>query len=140
MYFDKNGNIKRKKTVYETNYDKLNRLVMNNINMFVESENYLKLQSSGFMDLVIECNERNIISLTHYYEQNGDLCPDPDMLIEIYPDRQMCEVLHYQDTYGYKQVYPNYPTKDRYYPAHKKDLNNFLRFWLNNLKQQGFYK
>ncbi len=139
MYIDKNGNIKRKKTVYETNYERLNSLTKG-IDQFVSKDNELKLQSSGFMDLIIECNSKNLISLTHYYKQNGDLCPDPDMLVEIYPDRQMCEVIHYQDTFGYKQVYPNYPTKDRYYPAHKKDLNNFLRFWLNNLKKQGFYK
>jgi hypothetical protein len=139
MYIDKNGNIKRKKTVYETNYERLNNLTKG-IDQFVSKDNELKLQSSGFMDLIVECNSKNLISLTHYYKQNGDLCPDPDMLIEIYPDRQMCEVISYQDTYGYKQVYPDYPSKNSYYPIHKKDLNNFLRFWLNNLKKQGFYK
>jgi hypothetical protein len=118
-------------------YEKLDKLT-GGIEKFASSNNYLKLQSSGFMDLIIECNTPNYISMSHYYKQNGDLCPDPDMEIKIIPEIKMAEAMTYEDSFGYKQVYIENGKK--YYPALKKDLNYFLNKWLSNLKEQKFYK
>jgi hypothetical protein len=76
--------------------------------------------------------------MSHYYKQNGDLCPDPDMEIKIIPEIKMAEAMTYEDSFGYKQVYIENGKK--YYPALKKDLNYFLNKWLSNLKEQKFYK
>jgi len=127
-----------KGNVYQWNYKKLDRLT-GGIKEFVSKpENYKKIKNEPFMDLVIECIGENIISLAHYYEQGGDLIPDPDMEIKVMPEFEAVEVLAYQDNFKYQKVY----TEDgkSYYPKLRKELNSFLNFWLNNLKKQGFYK
>lgn len=46
---------------------------------FRENEHYaVKIVSEGFMPLSIEKHDK-LVTVTHYYEQNGDLVPDPDM-------------------------------------------------------------
>ena len=128
---------KTRKNVYQVIYDKLDKLT-GGIEKFASTGNsHKKIVSEGFMDLIIECNTKNIISLTHYYKQNGDLCPDPDMTVKIIPSIKMAEALTYQDTYRYQEVYLD---DNKYYPQLKKELNTFLNKWLSNLKMQGFYK
>ncbi len=100
---------------YQWIYNKLNRLT-GNVKQFAEQPgNTLKLQSEGFMDLIIESLGDNIISLAHYYQQNGDSIPDPDMTVRIH-DHGMAEALTFQDS------------------------SQFLNFWLTNLEKQGFYR
>ncbi len=86
------------------------------------------------VDVLWRDQKKTTIALAHYYEQNGDLVPDPDMEIAIYPKMQMAEALSYQDTYGYRQVYPE-PGKVNL--KAKRDLNSFLNTWLSNIKAQG---
>lgn len=102
----------------------------------------LKLKSEGFMDLNIDVLARNddfvIIALSHYYKHDsGDMIPDPDMEVALYPKLKMAEALSYQDIFGYRQIYPNFPDKNRYHPKAKQELNGFLNTWLRNLKAQG---
>jgi hypothetical protein len=48
---------------------------------------YVKSQVSGFMDVNLDLLSRNheiiTVALSHYYEQNGDLVADPDMMVRI---------------------------------------------------------
>ena len=100
---------------------------------------YLKLKSGGFMDLNLDVlgadGESITIALSHYFVQNGDMIPDPDMEIRIYPEMRMAEALTYQDSFGYREVYPEPGRVD---PAAKQDLNTFLGYWMGNLLKQGF--
>lgn len=102
--------------------------------------NHKILKADGFMDLHVECIGKNHISLAHYYVQNGDLMADPEMEVRIVPETMMAEALTYSQASPpiYQQVY----TADgkRYYPRLRSDLNSFLRTWLKNLENQGFYK
>src|SRR4051812_3886346 len=48
----------------------------------------LRLQVPGFMPLVVEAagtgpRGGTLVSVAHYYEQNGDLMADPEVLFEI---------------------------------------------------------
>lgn len=107
---------------------------------------YLKLKSSAYMDLNIDylySEERSyVISIAHNYVQNGDLMADPDMEIQIYPAIKMVEALNitqhavgvHRSVYGYDEN----GKKISVDPAAKKDINEFLLFWLNNLVDQGF--
>lgn len=132
------------KTIYETNYKRLYPLISDMIN---SKKDYKKLKVDGFMDLVIEKIGNNEFSLCHYYEQNGDLMRDPEITIKVTHETKngnlvypaWCEALTYQqDNLGiYQEVYPE---PGKYIPYYKKELNKFLRIWLNNLKNQGFYK
>jgi uncharacterized protein YqiB (DUF1249 family) len=130
--------MKKINSVYDTIYRKLEKLGLIKEGKLTFEE-YLKLKSGGFMDLnidVLEVTHDSIkISLAHNYEQNGDLVPDPDMEIRIYPDSKMAEALTFQDSRSYTMVYPE-PNKIN--PKAKKELNHFLNFWLGNLIKQGF--
>ncbi len=46
---------------------------------------YVKISNGSYMPLVIEKHDSHIM-LTHYFEQNGDLVPDPDMEFQISED------------------------------------------------------
>ena len=117
--------------LYEQNY-KILEEILGDLTKLPE---YLKLKSSGFMDLNMDNLGNDRIALSHNYEQNGDLIPDPDMEIRILPELKAIEALSYQDTYGYQAVYPE-PGKVNI--RAKQKLNVFLSHWLKNLRDQGF--
>ncbi|MDD5384554.1 MAG: DUF1249 domain-containing protein [Gallionella sp.] len=96
---------------------------------------------AGFMNLNLDVHyrtpERIIIALSHYYRQYGDMIPDPDMVIAVYPLEEKAEALAYQDTWGSRSVYfDNGVTVDT---KTQRDLNSFLNQWLTNLIMQGHY-
>jgi len=63
---------------------------------------------------------------------------DPEMTVKVYPGRAVEALTYQQDNLGiYQEVYPE---PGKYVPYYKRELNSFLRIWLNNLKDQGFYK
>ncbi|MFN4254407.1 MAG: DUF1249 domain-containing protein [Saprospiraceae bacterium] len=124
------------KHVFEKIYEKINRLVPNLDK--IEPGEAVKLKADGFMDLHVDVlwrdADKTTIAMAHYFKQNGDMVPDPDMEIAIYPKLKMAEALSYQDTFGYRQVYPE---PGMVAPKAKQELNSFLNTWLNNLKVQG---
>jgi uncharacterized protein YqiB (DUF1249 family) len=122
------------KTIYERIFKRL-------IQLGIDPQNppeYAKSRSKGFMDLNLDLLYKTTdcmgIALAHYFEQHGDLVPDPDMQIRVYPATKMAEALTYQDQFGYREVYPQ-PGKVNI--AAKKDLNIFLNQWLKNCLEQG---
>jgi hypothetical protein len=107
---------------------------------------YRKSKSSPFMDLVVErvphhdCDlasqEGIAYSLTHYFESNGDLCKDPDMVVILFPEQESAVASTFEQSIPpiYQKVYsdegvPNAPLM--------QSLNNFLSLWLDNLLTQG---
>lgn len=111
----------------------------------LESGDYFKLKSEGYMDFNLEVLYHLqagvvAVALSHYYKQNGDMMADPDMVVLINQKNGTVEAISIQqDGYGgyYKEVYPNYPEMDKVDLTEKKDQNKFLTFWLNNIKEQG---
>lgn len=124
-------------------YEKLVKLGIIHQDGSLKFNECLKLKSGIFMDLNIDHlshkdDDRSIvISLAHNYVQDGDVMADPDMEIRIIPSMKMVEALTFQqDSTGtYQQVYLE---DGRFYPTLKKDLNDFLNYWLKNLIEQGF--
>lgn len=107
---------------------------------------YGKSMSEGYMDWNVEhqCDDVPhgkgfVLSLTHYYEQNGDLCSDPDMTVAVYPEQKAVEALSFQMAMPpiYQEVYP---APGKVAPALKRELNAFLTQWLDNLVIQGHGK
>ena len=123
-------------------------------------QNYAKLKSEGFMPLTIERLDEGIVtdagagqqvSLCHYYEQNGDLCRDPEMCFLVVDNRQQPkdhENLHIypyyyrQDNLGLEEssvtfsgnAIENCLKKWQY--AHTQFANS----WLQNIRNQGFLR
>ena len=66
-----------------------------------------KFSAPGFMDVCIEavdkCNLGAIISIAHYYEQQGDLMADPEMLFIRAEDGDYYPFYYRQDGLGIEQ-------------------------------------
>lgn len=138
MRFNKAG---EPRTDYHIIYDRLQPILE-----ALGDKDYVKLEVKGYMPLSVDklyCEKEGAIriSIAHNYMQNGDVCPDPDMEIRIYPDRKMAEAMTYQTIYKFQEVY--YTRDDgqvMVYPRLKRELNTFLKQWLLNLKRQDFFK
>jgi hypothetical protein len=136
-----------RKTIYETNYDRLIKLgIIAKYGSILIQQG--KSCRSGLMDCVVERiqpmdsasgNSGIALSLAHYFLQNGDRCKDPEMVIIVYPALKMAEALTFEQSLPpiYQVVFPE---PDKFYPQLKKELNGFLRLWLNNLIDQGHGK
>ena len=126
------------KTIYERIFDELNSLVGNLPAFLHGNVDHLKIERPGYMHLHIDRLTEGRIALAHNFIQNGDVMADPDMEIRIHEETRTAEALTFQqDSMGiYEVVYPQPGSVN--IPA-KKKLNEFLLYWLSNLKQQGFY-
>lgn len=117
------------------------------INLMPDLENLevgegMKSKSAGFMDLNLDILEPQNgflkIALSHYYKgRNGDLIPDPDMVIKIQPDIELASALTYQDTFIYNEVFIKLDGKTYHNEALQNQLNKFLNQWLCNCLIQG---
>jgi uncharacterized protein YqiB (DUF1249 family) len=124
----------KKMTVHQTLYCKLSVLIPT----LPEVPEYVKSQVPEFMDLNLDLLSRNderiTVALSHYYEQNGDLIADPDMVVRIDTKSETVEALTFQDMYTYREVYLD---GNRVDVKAKNELNEFLLQWLTNLIDQG---
>jgi len=100
--------------------------------------NHVVLKNEPYMQLYFARLDKNRFALAHYFEQNGDLVPDPDIEILVHPETKSVEVLSYQDGYSYQRVYPDPSSFKLVDFRAKKSLNKFLSFWLDNIIVQGF--
>lgn len=121
-------------TLHQTLYRKLIILIPT----LPQVPEYMKSQVPGFMDLNLDLLSRDgeiiTVALRHYYEQNGDLIADPDMVLRIDTKSETVDALTFQDTYTYQEVYAEGGQED---VKAKKELNEFLLQWLTNLIDQG---
>ncbi|MEM9023329.1 MAG: hypothetical protein AAGB22_06290, partial [Bacteroidota bacterium] len=67
-------------------------------------------EDSALMDLSLdvlqeEAPEVYRVALSHYFKQQGDMVPDPDMELRINLEEATVVPLTYQDQFGYQQVY-----------------------------------
>jgi hypothetical protein len=108
----------------------------------------IELHVEGYMRLCIEnvginlcCGPRGgaLISVAHYYEQNGDLMRDPDLVFEII-DGEWWPISYRQDNLGLFQEAVWCDDSSRVMVRQKlvRDLKSFARQWDRNLKEQGF--
>lgn len=73
-----NMSCKKLKAVIEETLKRHNKLEDFN----TKNEFHLRIEKEGFQPLAIEKHGRRVM-ITHFYEQNGDLVPDPDMELLI---------------------------------------------------------
>jgi len=122
-------------TLAESNYKKLLKVIpcLNDKNTY-SLDSYGKSQSSGFMDFnldFINITDSYIdIAISHYFKQNGDSIPDPDMIVRVFIDQALVFPLTYQDQFGYNEITDNSSL------SLKLSLSQFLSSWLTNLHTQ----
>lgn len=141
---------------YEINYGRLETLLDQRL-ADLQPGDCLRLRVPSFMDLVVEtlwpCETTGatVLSLVHYFEQNGDLCQDPEMTVRLFhpgsrehgalvpstsDQNGRAEALMFQTAIPpvYQEVYVS---PGRYRPRLHLELNRFLGQWLRNLEAQG---
>lgn len=106
---------------------------------FLQLSHYsAKIECSGFMPLTIEKHGDQII-VAHYFEQNGDLVPDPDVeFVDLGGDDWLpVAIQHSTGRYcraADKSTAGNWLISKRA----MADLRSFVRLWARNLRSQGF--
>ncbi|MDQ2774402.1 MAG: hypothetical protein M3Y57_05670 [Acidobacteriota bacterium] len=107
---------------------------------------YASIENPPYMRLVIEDiglgpRGYKAISVAHHFEQNGDLCQDPELGIELM--NQSNGTVAYEPYFfqlaippAYEEVYPSGPGFEN--QTLKIQLSRFLKMWDKNLAAQGF--
>lgn len=105
---------------------------------------------SGLMRLCIEYIGKGprgqaAISIAHYFEQNGDSCQDPDVVMEVpdgegWDDSSTWGPVYFQQAIPpiFQEACVNKDGQVYIRPAYIKDINSFARMWDKNLGDQGF--
>lgn len=78
-----------------------------------------------------------MITLSHTYEQNGDVMYDPRMELRVDHKEKTIEAASFENRgFGLRQDV--YPEEGKYIPRLRKELNSFLKQWLKNIGEQGY--
>ena len=121
---------------------------------------YVKLMSDEFMPLNIERLETNIqtvfgagttYSFAHYYEQNGDLMSDPQMVFIVVDNRKLEDDLDAIAVYPQSYQLDGLGLYEECVSIENGKVASFIRTmqaghavfagqWFRNLRQQGFLK
>ena len=93
---------------------------------------YALYESQGFMPIHINRLSEDTISISHTYEQNGDLMYDPEMVFELDEENGALKPIEYrQDNLGIYQVVGE--------NVNDRDLSSFAVEWFKNISNQGFH-
>ncbi len=101
-------------------------------------EFYVKISNEPYMPLTIEKNGNQVV-VAHYYTQNGDLMPDPDVEFEIYQGVWLPVAIQHS-TGKYVRTMEGEGEKRILFLDDYDDLHEFSDFWAGNLLDQGFTK
>lgn len=112
-----------------------------------QDEIYFKVQSGGFMDLVVETIGFNQVSVAHYYKQNGDSIQDPEIVFHMANDGEWYAIEQTTPAFmlnglafgGYDRVAEiGEGGSYRYKVRAQRDLAIFANKWADNIRRQGF--
>lgn len=103
-------------------------------------ESYLRLEQPSLMPLVIEKIGEHLISVAHYYTQNGDMMADPDIVFFTgYHEWMPIQIT--QTPLGFTNVAelsPDGTSIKSFRPQAQAELATFCREWADNLQAQNW--
>jgi hypothetical protein len=80
-----------------------------------------------------------IVSIAHYYEQNGDLMADPEITFVVGRDDYVFPVSYKQDGLGIDREYVRWEDGKVFWNLKaQNDLAGFCTTWMRNIKDQQF--
>ena len=102
---------------------------------------YISMRAGeAMMPLILEWIDTDVISVSHYHRQNGDLMCDPEMTFRVDREKGTLEPLTFRQD-GFPQLYQEvYPEPGRWIPRLSRDLSRFAQQWFSNLAEQGYVK
>lgn len=112
---------------------------LNLLEGFEANDHYsAKITNKPYMPLCIE-KHGSRVTVTHYFEQGGDLIADPDMEFEVVDQEWLPVAIQHANGLYFRAI--DYRSGQRkVHPAQMKDQQEFARIWARNLLQQGFAK
>jgi len=99
-----------------------------------QSSFHVRFHMKGYQRLVIE-RHGDMISVAHYFEQNGDLVADPDVELH-YPSWVPTAIT--QAYFGYRQKFIERDGKTFVDTRFDREVSSFLAMWARNIKAQGW--
>lgn len=114
-------------------YDKLSKIFPK----FMENNCiYSKYSTENYEPLALEKINSNQISVAHYYEQNGDLMRDPEIVFNVdYDNKTLTPMEYYNDGLGNADLVETEQSTNK---TLQKDLIDFSNTWFNTIKNQGY--
>lgn len=123
--------------------------IFNKLVKLMNGENHARIDNTNgvFMPVHIERLQTNvniagrevdIYSVSHYYEQNGDLVPDPDMTFAVSRiDPMYIWPMSFQNALMYREgIFFSNDSKWAIRPSEQKDQAVFAGQWMKNIKEQ----
>lgn len=121
-------------TLFQTTIEKL--LSAHNLleKFHAQLDFHVRFDMSGYQRLVIE-RHGELISVAHYFEQNGDLIPDPDVELH-YPTWTPTAITQ---AIGYRrEKFIERDGKTFVDTRFHRDVSSFLVMWARNIQAQGW--
>lgn len=97
----------------------------------------IKILNEPFMPLSIEKHDK-LVTISHYFEQNGDLIPDPDMEFLDLGRGDWIPVAIQHSTGHYARAGECEEGVWKFNAKALRDLQSFANLWGRNLIAQGF--
>ena len=80
-----------------------------------------------------------IVSIAHYYEQNGDLMADPEVCFVVVREDYVYPISYKQDGLGIDREYVRWDGERVFWNLKaQNDLAGFCTSWMRNIKEQQF--
>lgn len=98
-----------------------------------QTDFHVRFDKPGYQRLVIE-RHGEMISVAHYYEQNGDLVADPDVELH-YPSWTPTAITQ---VFGYRAKFTQRDGKTYIDTRFHREVSAFLVLWARNIKAQGW--
>ncbi len=122
------------KTLFQTTIEQLLQ-AHNLLESFQTHDSFhVRFEKTGYQPLVIE-RHGELISVAHYFEQNGDLIADPDVELH-YPSWMPTGIT--QAFFGYRAKFIERDGKTYIDTRFHQDVSSFLTLWARNLMAQGW--
>jgi hypothetical protein len=100
------------------------------------SEFAVRITNPPYMPLTIE-RHADRVTITHYFEQNGDLIPEPDMEFAVHNGQWLPIAMQFA-TGQYRVAIRTDEDEWKINRAEAKDQVEFAATWAKNLIEQGF--
>ena len=95
---------------------------------------HVRFEKTGYQPLVIE-RHGDMISVAHYFEQNGDLIADPD--VELHHPSWVPTGIT-QAYFGYRSKFIEREGRTFIDTNFHRQVSSFLTLWARNIKAQGW--
>lgn len=92
----------------------------------------------GYMPACVQRIGPNRYSIAHYFEQNGDLVPDPDLELVCWGGDWYPAAITMGPLGSYRRALTcdDAGRPDRYYPREYRDLRSFATVMIRNVREQ----